>query len=179
MNRKDFLKSCTCGLCTCFAAGLITPSESPAAEPAKQDDWRIKFMNRRYSNLIEILSKKLDKKEFNEIFHEMGRNCSNLIDLIKEHRNDPDGYFKMLKERWHEDAIFDREKGAITITSSERTECACPMIGACRPPDIVCNCSLGWQEQTFETVLGKKVKVELKESILRGGKRCTFEVQIV
>ena len=30
----------------------------------------------------------------------------------------------------------------------------------------------------YETVLGRKVQVELTESVLRGGKRCTFVVRI-
>ena len=34
------------------------------------------------------------------------------------------------------------------------------------------------EKQTFATVLGKKVSVELKESVLRGGKRCVFEVRV-
>lgn len=45
-------------------------------------------------------------------------------------------------------------------------------------PKVVCNCSLGWQKRTWETVLGKKVDVELVESVLRGGKRCVFRVRV-
>jgi predicted hydrocarbon binding protein len=44
---------------------------------------------------------------------------------------------------------------------------------------VACNCSLGWQKHTWETLLQKKVKVELTESVLRGGKRCVFKIHIV
>jgi hypothetical protein len=37
---------------------------------------------------------------------------------------------------------------------------------------------LGWQQHTWETLLQKKVTVELKESVLRGGKRCIFEIRV-
>jgi hypothetical protein len=46
-------------------------------------------------------------------------------------------------------------------------------------PPVVCNCSLGWHKGTWETVTGRKVRVSLKESVLRGGKRCVFEVQLL
>ena len=31
MNRKEFLKNCACGLCTCAAVGLIAPESATAA----------------------------------------------------------------------------------------------------------------------------------------------------
>ncbi len=178
MNRKEFLKSCACGLCTCAAASLFSPAALPAAEAATPQDWRLQFINKQYTKLLELLSDRIDKKVFNEILVELGRNCSNSIPWLKQYRNDPDGYFKELKKWTNEDATYDREKGIITITSAEQTTCGCPLIGQGRPPAIVCNCSLGNQQQTFETVLGKKVRVEIKESVLRGGKHCTFEIHV-
>jgi hypothetical protein len=40
------------------------------------------------------------------------------------------------------------------------------------------NCALGWQRHTWETLLQRPVKVELKESVLRGGRRCVFEIHV-
>jgi hypothetical protein len=34
------------------------------------------------------------------------------------------------------------------------------------------------QWHTWETLLQKKVSVDLKESVLRGGKRCVFEIHV-
>jgi predicted hydrocarbon binding protein len=36
-----------------------------------------------------------------------------------------------------------------------------------------------WQKYTYETILGKKVDVALKESVLRGSKRCVFRVHVM
>ena len=99
--------------------------------------------------------------------------------IIKTYRGNLDGYLKELKRRWNEDSTVDREKGIITVSSQERTECVCPLIDTAAVSDKVCNCSLGWQKQTFETVLGKSVDVKIKESIIRGGKRCIFEIKIL
>jgi hypothetical protein len=63
------------------------------------------------------------------------------------------------------------------MASEERTTCFCPFYGA-NGPGIACNCSLGWQQHTWETFFRKKVTVDLKESVLRGGKRCVFEIHV-
>ena len=108
----------------------------------------------------------------------MGRECSKSISMISECKGNPEVYFEMLKKRWHEDSSWDREKGIITIASAERTECTCPLIDTKKTPGYVCDCSLGWQKQTFETVLGKKADVKIEESLLRGGKRCVFTITL-
>jgi len=45
-----------------------------------------------------------------------------------------------------------------------------------REPDVamtvVCHCTLGWNQRTWEALLERPVRVEVKESVLRGGKRC-------
>ena len=33
-------------------------------------------------------------------------------------------------------------------------------------------------KQTYETILGRKVDVELTESVLRGSKRCVFKIHV-
>ena len=63
------------------------------------------------------------------------------------------------------------------MVSPERTECFCPLNGA-NAAEQACNCSLGWQQHTWETFFQKKVRVDLKESVLRGGKRCVFEIHV-
>jgi hypothetical protein len=62
MNRKEFLKNCACGLCTCAAAGLIAPESAPGAEARASDDWRWPFVKSRYAKLLEILSTRMDEK---------------------------------------------------------------------------------------------------------------------
>ena len=178
MNRKEFLKSCACGLCACGAAALMAPAESFAAETAPAEDWRLGFVQRRYAKLIEILSGRLEKKALNEVLFDLGTFCSSGNKQPK-FRGDFDGFCKHFKEKFHEDISYDREKGIITMTSSERTDCFCPLHSRlAHTPDAVCNCSLGWQQQTWETVLQKKVRVELIESVLRGGKRCIFKIHV-
>jgi hypothetical protein len=38
---------------------------------------------------------------------------------------------------------------------------------------------LGWQKQTYSAILGKPVEAELEQSLLRGGSRCVYRIQVV
>ena len=181
MDRKDFLKKISIsGVCACSGLALLTTKDVIADDNKKQkEDWRIGFSRTRYSQLMEILEPKVSIEKFNEIIQMLGRYCSSTVAFIQDYKGDLAGYLKELKRHWNEDSLVDIEKGIITIASQERTSCVCPLIETEKVSDNVCNCSLGWQQQTFETVLGKKVEVQIKESIIRGGKRCVFEIKIV
>jgi len=178
MNRKEFLKDCALGLCACTAAGLLTPASTTAAETKPVEDWRLGYAKRCYARLLEILSVRMDEKTLNDTLRDLGGFCSSTDWKLESYRGNFDGYMERLKQSSSGDtATYDRETGVITVTSPERTDCFCPL-NCSQTPKVVCNCSLGWQRQTWETVLQKSVTVELKESVLRGGKRCVFQIQI-
>ena len=180
MNRKQFLKNCAGGVCACVTAGAMVSAGASAAETTPTEDWRLGFIRRRYARLIEILSRRMDEQTLNETLHDLGSYCSTTDKKMQSYRGDFEGYRKHLKQTASgDDVTYDRSRGVITVASPERTDCFCPLISLQnKTPDVVCNCSLGWQQRTWETVLGKKVQVELKESVLRGGKRCVFEVRV-
>ena len=182
MNRKQFLKNCACGLCSCAAVGLIAPESAPGAETKAPEDWHLKFVKERYAKLLGILSTRMDEKTLNETLFELGACCSSFGDeWLKKSRGDLEGFRQAVKKGVSGDNItYDWDKGVITMASDERTDCFCPLISRFNhTPTVACNCSLGWQKHTWETLLQKKVKVELKESVLRGGKRCVFEIRIL
>jgi hypothetical protein len=152
MNRTEFLKTCAGGLCSCTALGLLAPGNLPAAETPKPEDWRFQFIKQRYAKLLENLGGRVGDQTLNEI--------------------------QEFKQRANEDIAYDREKGVITVVGPERGDCFCPLIDCKYTPKTACNCSLGWQQYVYETLLGKKVQVKLKESVLHGGKRCIFEIHV-
>jgi predicted hydrocarbon binding protein len=139
--------------------------------------WRLNFAQRRFARLIEILESTLDEETLRDVIEGLGRYCSGTIGFIQEHKGDVEGHFEEIRQRWGEEAEFDRERGVITVVTPER-ECVCPLVNSQLVPASICNCSLGWQKQTYETILGRPVEVELKESALRGSKRCVFEIHV-
>jgi hypothetical protein len=178
MNRTEFLRSCSGGLCACIVAPAVSAGASEAAVP---QDWRLRFVRQRYAKLVGILSTKMDPKALDGVLHELGAYCSSSDPRLTQYRGDLEGYCAHLKQTASgDDVAVDRERNIITVTSPERTDCFCPWISVeHQTPAVVCNCSLGWQQATWETVTGKRVQVELKESVLRGGKRCVFEVRVL
>jgi hypothetical protein len=59
-------------------------------------------------------------------------------------------------------------------------ECGCPLVreGLIELSPIFCECSRGFVQALFETVLEKPVIVELKQAIGRGDPVCRFEVSV-
>ena len=179
MDRKQFLKTCASGLCTCVAVGALSPTitADPPAKPT--DDWRLPFVKERYARLLEILGTTVSPSTLNDILRQLGRHCASTYPLIKEHRGDIEGFITEFKKRSNEDIQYDREKGIVTVVGPERGDCYCPLVDRHKTPASVCNCSLGWQQFTYENLLGENVTVELKESVVRGGKRCVFEIRVL
>ncbi len=178
MNRKTFLQGCACGL-SAGAAGLVPAASLSATDVKKTEDWRLPFVQRRYAGLLDILSKRMGENTLKETLHELGATCAGMSDeSTVKYRGDLDGFAKSIKESISGDTVtFDREKGILTMASEERTACFCPFLGA-NAPELACNCSLGWQQHTWETFFQKKVTVDVKEAVLRGGKRCVFEIRV-
>jgi predicted ArsR family transcriptional regulator len=180
MDRKEFLKGCAGGLCACAAAACM-PGTAEAAEAVKED-WRWGFLKKRYAKLLSLLSETMDETALKQTLLNVGTFCSAEYDaMLAKYRGDVDGFGEHVRSTSSGDVVtYDRERGVVTMTSPERTDCFCPLNGVgAKTPGVVCNCSLGWQQHTWETVLQSKVRVELKEAVLRGGKRCTFEIHIL
>jgi hypothetical protein len=178
MDRKTFIRGCACGLYA-GAASLIPAASLSSADTKKTEDWRIRFVQRRYPKLLEILSRRMGADTLNGVLHELGTCCASFDDKsTKKYRGDLDGFVRYIQGGVSGDTVaYDRQKGVLTMTSPERTTCFCPFYGA-NSPELACNCSLGWQQHTWETFFQKKVTVNLKESVIRGGKRCVFEIQV-
>jgi hypothetical protein len=178
MNRKTFIRSCACGLCA-GAAGLVPAASLSSGDAKKPEDWRIRFVQRRYPKLLEILSRRMGDNTLKDVLRELGTCCSSFDDgSTKKYRGDLDGFVRYIQGGVSGDKVtYDRQKGVLTMISPERTACFCPFHGA-NAPELACSCSLGWQQHTWETFFQKKVTVNLKESVLRGGKRCVFEIQV-
>ena len=128
--------------------------------------------------LWELLESRLDEAARLELVEQLGRNCAKRIGWANEFKGNVRGFFQRMKENQGEVIEFDEAAGVITITSPER-DCVCAMVDSKRTPAYFCHCSVGWQKETYETILGRKVEVEVTESVLKGSKRCVFEVRLV
>jgi len=178
MDRKDFLKgACGLGICGC-ALNFLGKPKSLRAEDAAPADGKLAFARYQVANMVGFMAADATATACAGINEKTGRECAKLGQLQVKFKGDPQGYLAAIKKAWGNDSTWDKEKGIITITVSEG-ECGCPMVDSKRTPVFWCNCSVGYQKESFETIFGKPVQVSLKESKLGGSKRCVFEVKLL
>jgi effector-binding domain-containing protein len=70
---------------------------------------------------------------------------------------------------------------AETEAERKRAYCFCPLVrnhldGGM--PDMFCYCGSGWYRQQWEGAIGKPVKIDIVESILRGDDVCRFDIHL-
>jgi len=181
MDRKEFLKSvCGLGACGCALNLLGAPlplqaAEAPAQTPA--EDQRLVFTRYQLAKMLGFMAAGTPAETCAGILEKTGRECARLGQLQVRFKGDPEGYFAEAKKNWGTDFTWDKPRGVITVTVAEG-DCGCPLVDQRRTPAIWCNCSVGYQKETFETIFGKPVRARLKESKLSGSKRCVFEVTL-
>lgn len=177
MDRKNFIMSaCGLGVCGCALNFLGKPEKLSAADAAAADQ-RLAFARYQVANMVGFMAADAAAGACAGIIEKTGRECAKLGQLQVRFKGDPAGYFAAIKKAWGTDASWDKEKGVITIAVSAG-ECGCPLVDSKRTPAFWCNCSVGYQKESFETIFGKPVQVALKESKLGGAKRCVFEVTL-
>jgi len=182
MKRKEFLKTfCGVGMCTCAAPFAFSSENTEISEKSselKRLEWWNAHTKKQWAKLWEIMNDYLDQEKQNEIIEQLGRNCFMNIPWLHNYKGDPEGYFKEMNQRYGENFNYDKENNIIMIETPER-DCVCQLVDSSITPHVFCNCSIGWQKQAYEMILGKSVNVELLESVLQGSKRCIFRVSIL
>lgn len=177
MDRKEFLKTaCGLGVCGC-AVGLLGTTEPVMAEDAAPPDRRLAFARYQLANMVGFVAADTSTEACTGVLEKTGRECARLGQLAAHFKGNPEGYFAVAKKSWGTDFSWDKEKGVITIAVAEG-DCGCPLVDAKRMPAVWCNCAVGYQKETFETIFGKPVKAALKASKLSGSPRCVFEVTV-
>lgn len=177
MDRINFFKkACGLGICSCIGTELFSGSDLFAAEK-QESGWKEGFIKHRFAKLIDILDKSLDEDTKNQIIENLGKECS-LTGFAKDYKNNPEGFFEQILNKWGEYATYDKENGFIRIETPER-DCVCPLVDSQKISKSICQCSVGWQTQTYNTIFDRNVEAKCTESVIRGGKRCIFEIRIL
>jgi predicted hydrocarbon binding protein len=178
MNRSGFFKkACGLSVCSCVALSFL-PIGNLHAKANKENDWKEDFIKHRYAKLIGILDLMLNENTKIQILEKLGRECAGNGAGVKKYINNPEGFFKEIHDKWGENATYNKDKGIIRIETPER-DCVCPLIDSKAISKSVCHCSVGWQTQIYSTIFEKEVKARCVESVIRGSKRCVFEIELL
>ncbi len=188
MKRNDFLKTCAAGLCGCGVLGMLTPVEarpgSPSGQtPATPDEMaQLKFQldgaQERFAVLLGVMGEELDEAARGRILKRLGHECAQkYAPLFNKYRGDLDGFIAKTKTAWLEKAELNKETGILRVIGKP-SPCYCPLVKTGRTPAQFCQCTLGWQEAAYSTVLGRPVTAEIEETVLGGGSRCSFRIKL-
>ncbi len=183
MKRKDFLNSaCLLGFCSCVGMPFFSGSKLLAAQlddKKKEEDPRIPFMQSRFGKLWDIVESKVGPEKKEEIIESLGRECAKANkNFYMKYKDNIDGYFKEITSRWMETAEYNKEEGKIKLVGKKNESCGCPLVNKAFINKDFCKCSLGYQKETYEVILGKPVKSTIVESILYGNERCSFLIKV-
>ncbi len=176
MDRKEFLKSaCGAGICGCAFSWLGAPAPAVAEEPSAEKR-QLAFVRYQLANMVGFLGAEAPAA-CAAVLEKTGRECAKLGTLVASFKGNPEGYFAAATKAWGTEFLWDKPEGMVTVTVAAGN-CGCPLVDARRTPALLCNCSVGYQKEAFETVFGRPVEAKLKASKLDGSPRCVFEVKL-
>ena len=179
MNRKEFFEaSAKAGLGCCALALLGSAAKAetvatdvPAVDPEKQ------FVKNWLEDLFAALDTELDEATKVKVMAGCGVGCFRRhafkTDIARDGHGDLDKLLEAMKRNFH----VWREGELVHISFGETVkQCFCPAARyhPVRPHDMHCECTRATQQAIFETALMRPVKVEIVESVRRGGKTCHF-----
>jgi len=184
MNRKQFLKMSACGGALPIF-GQTAPDQAKGTPCAK----RMEFSETWVKRFMDVLGQNLDQETFKKIMEANGRACFRGAHGEPKGNPAPDALEKFIERynTYEANAVY-REDNVIHYKYIGNPQglkvsgghCLCPLAETV-PKGIsgmYCQCSAGYVGEMFRGFLGKPVKVELVDSLLRGGKECRFKIYV-
>jgi hypothetical protein len=133
------------------------------------------------SDLFDSIDAELDEETKVRVMAGCGRGCFRRFqfqqDIARLGRGNVESLVQAYKknfEVWQEGELVHVRYGA------ESKQCYCPAARyhPAKPHDVHCECTRATHQTIFETALGRPIKVEVVESLRRGGKTCHFVAHV-
>jgi hypothetical protein len=187
MKRSDFLRTSSQFACASCVALVFAPravaADAPAsaAPPTPVDDALKKaqaenqFINNWLTDLFDTIDAELDRPTQLKLIEGCGRGCFRRHKFKTDIAEAGKGDAEELIAAYRKNFGIRREGDDVHITyGREKNSCFCPAARnrPARANDLHCECTRATHQAVFETALGRPIKVELVETIRRGGQRC-------
>ncbi|ACB75984.1 hypothetical protein [Opitutus terrae] len=198
MNRSEFVRnSCkwigaaATGVCLAKVTGRAAdaPAETPSVPVADealrkqlaQAEGTNQFVNNWLADLFDAIDSTLDKPAQTKLLEACGRGCFNRHEFKRAIARDGSGDLDKLIAAYKRNFEIWREGDFVHIRYGEKSPgCYCPAARnrPAKPNDIHCECTRTTHQTIFETALGRPFKVDVLQSIRRGGQTCHFRVHL-
>ncbi len=184
MERKVFAqKLALLGVCPFILQSLSGNDLQP--ESHHQDDKMLalqsqkQFIENWLSDLLESIDRNLDRETQEKIVGFCGKKCFERHQFKKDIAIAGKGDLDKLIESYKKNYEIWKDGDTVHIRYGETSaSCYCPAANyrAPKPNDIHCECTRNTHKAIFETALDRPFRVEIAESLRRGGKTCHFIV---
>jgi hypothetical protein len=185
MDRKEFLQKSFQSSLGCCALLALNRSASADDSPRPVEESQLQrekeFIQNWLSDLLQTMDAELDRGTQAKLMEGCGRGCFNRYqfkqDIARQGKDNLENLLEAYKknfEVWREGELVHIRYGEV----SNRCYCPAANYRPARPNDIHCECTRTTHQTIFETALGRPFKVDIAESLRRGGKTCHFVVHL-
>jgi hypothetical protein len=188
MDRKSFTqKLALMGVCPIViqnlsgsGSGLINLAQEQG-EKYKALQTQKQFVENWLSDLLDSMDKNLDCETQEKIVGNCGVDCFKRFQFKKDIAINGACDLDKLIDVYKKNFEIWKDGEEVHIRHCEVSkECYCPAANyrTTKPNDIHCECTRNSHKAIFETALGKSCKVDIVETVRRGGKTCHFIVHL-
>ena len=183
-GRREFMgTACTLAACSCPTATLLAQEQATdqAQEPpvdVGRLQWKLAAAEQRFAYLLEIMDAQLPKRTRARLLEALGRRCAgHYMEMADRHKGNVRGYLEEAQKQWVAKVQWAEDGRSFKVIDKSPT-CTCPLVGTGKTSPTMCNCSAGWQKETYAYITGGPVKVAVEQSVLRGDPQCVFRIQL-
>ncbi len=186
MEQREFTqKLLALGVCP-FVLASFTCSETPAApmddnKKLLQLKMEKEFVENWLADLLDSMDKLLDHDTQVKLIENCGRACYNRFQFKKDIAAKGSGNVDKLIEAYSQNFEIWKDGENVHIRYGKKSPgCYCPAAKYREPKtnDLHCECTRTTHQTIFETALGKPFKVDIAETVRRGGQTCHFIVHL-
>jgi hypothetical protein len=188
MERKQFLcRTLQLGLGSCGLLALEKVAGGMAeAAPNAPDELlaarqEADFVRNWVSDLLDTMDAQLPREARVRLIEGCGRGCFRRHEFKRVIAEQGKGDLDKLIAAYKKNFEVWREGPAVHVRYGEVSkQCYCPVVKArpAKADDLHCECTRSTHQSIFETALGRPIKVEVVESLRRGGRTCHFVAQV-
>lgn len=196
MDRSLFLKRiagvgcCAAMVSTLLSAANADPSSlsvnrslMPRTEPDELENTKMErdFILNWVNDLMDTMDKVLDEETYVKLIEGCGRGCYNRHQFKKDISIAAEGDLEKLLTAYKKNFEVWKEGDTVHIRYGEKSPgCYCPVLKnhTYNTKGLHCNCTKATHQAIFENALGRPFKVDILESVRRGGQTCHFLVHV-
>jgi hypothetical protein len=176
MDRNHFLRTSAALVAAALAPGSAA-GDDPCPGQLEHAERDGRFVAAWLTDLFEAVAAEVDPATQLKLLEACGRGCYRRHPFKKAIADRAAGDVDRLIEAYRESFEAWREGAAVHVRyGAVSKRCYCPAARGRdpRPGDLHCECTRATHQAIFEAALGRPVRVEILESLRRGGRTCHF-----